>query len=325
MNPLQIHILAGAQAGARLQLNQSPVTFGRSGDCTLILDLPVVSRLHGELQIDESGQWVLVNHSSNGTRVGRKKATKKPIPLTDGASINIGDTEVFRIHFTATTAAAEQPHDIADEEQPVQPDKVPGAGMKGRSKLWIGLGVWFALCIGAMIFFATLGDKGDGRRSTSTASSFYYPGKEIDDMKGDDAGIEAIRRLLAEPPRYEDPNVSRYDEAIDRAARSAERGTADLFESYKNYQTAISYSDNRQRPFKDQGDVIRYDRILDELSIIIYTEYIQAYRLYHSNDYQQARDILERLRMDYYRVEDPEDNLANHIRKLRNAAHRKAN
>ncbi|MFK7788282.1 MAG: FHA domain-containing protein [Phycisphaeraceae bacterium] len=321
MNPLQIHILAGPQAGARLQLNQSPVTFGRSGDCTLILDLPVVSRLHGELQIDEQGQWVLVNHSSNGTRVGRKKATKKPIPLSDGVSINIGDTEVFRIHLTPVSAEDAQDADPGQAAQPAT--AAPGAGMKGRSKLWIGLGIWFGLCIAAMLFFATLGG-GDGP-STNTSAGFYYPGKEVEDQVGDDAGITAIRRLLAEPPAYEDPNESRYSEAIDRATRAAGQGTGELYTAYDAYQTAIRYSDNRTgQPFKDPADVTRYDRILNDLSVIIYTQYIEAFRRYKSNDYQGARDILERLRMRYYNEIDTEDKLANHIRKLYNAAHRRA-
>lgn len=323
MNPLQIHILAGAQAGARLQLNQSPVTFGRAGDCTLILDLPVVSRLHGELQIDEQGRWILVNHSSNGTRVGRKKATKKPIPLTDGVSINIGDTEVFRVHLTPPSADDEQD---AEQGQAAQPAKqAPGAGMKGRSKLWIGLGVWFAICIAAMIFFATLSGGNDPSTNNNAAAGFYYPGKEVDDQDGDEAGITAIRRLLAEPPAYEDPNASRYSEALNRAARAADGGADELYEAYRQYQIAIRYTDNQDEPLNDLGDVTRYDRILDELSKIIYARYIYAFRVYHEGKFQEARDVLERLRRSYYAEEDPNDNLANHIRKLRNAAHRRAN
>lgn len=319
MNPLQIHILAGPQAGSRLQLNQSPVTFGRAGDCTLILDLPVVSRLHGQLQLDDAGQWVLLNHSANGTRVGRKKATKKPVPLADGVAIIIGDTEVFRVHLTTPTPSTEQDDD--DEQAPAS--RAPGAGLKGRSKLWIGLGVWFALCIGAMIFFATLGGKGDKADAPPTAG-FYYPGREIDDLTGDAAGILAIKRLLAEPPTYQDPIASRYASHLDRANQAADRGPSGLYEAYRHYQQAISYSDNHDQPFINQNDVLRYDRILEELAEIIYTRYIYAYRAYHENRFQDARDTLDRLRMEYYKNEAPNDALANHIRKLRNAAHKRA-
>ena len=321
MSTLQIHILAGPQTGARLQLNQSPVTFGRSADCTLILDLPVVSRLHGELQLDEEGQWVLVNHSSNGTRVGRKKATKKPVPLSEGAAITIGDTEVFRVHFESAPADTTAEQNDSDEQPIAQ--HAPGAGLKGRSKLWIGLGIWFAICILAMVFFATLG--GGDKNNSSASAGFYYPGKEIEDKQGDEAGILAIRRLLSEPPVYQDPNASRYSSHLDRANRAADQGSTDLYEAYRQYQLAISFSDNREQPFDDNNDVLRYGRVLDELAEIIYTRYIYAYRAYHNNEFRQAHDVLFKLREEYYRNEDPDDALANHIRKLRNAAHRRSN
>lgn len=323
MSKLQIHILAGQQAGARLQLNQSPVIFGRSAECTLILDLPVVSRLHGELQLDEDGQWLLINHSSNGTRVGRKKATKKPIPLTDGAEIIIGDQEVFRVHLSAEPVDQAAEVGGVGEQAAGQETHARGAVIKGRSKLWIGLGVWFALCIGAMVFFATLrgGDKGN---TASATDAFYYPGREIEDMVGDEAGIRAIRQLLAELLPFEAPNASRYSTYVDRADQATEQGLSGLYDAYKQYQLAMSYSDNRQQPLKEPQHVQRYDRILNELSVIIYERYIYAYRVYHDNDYQQARDVLDRLRMEYYNNDDAEDPLANHIKKLRNAAHRRA-
>lgn len=325
MNPLQIHILAGAQAGARLQLNQSPVTFGRSADCTLILDLPVASRLHGELQVDEEGQWILVNHSSNGTRVGRKKATKKPIALADGVTITIGDTEVFRVHLTPPSAepqgvAAEAEDDYA--EQPDQP--APGAGAKGRSKLWIGLGVWFGICILAMVFFATFGGGEDNNNGTTNAG-FYKPGRGIEAANADEAGVIGIRRLLAAAPEYQDPDASRYSRYLDLANQSADRGSTDLYEAYKNYKLAIAYASDRDDPFTDQNDVLRYDRILNELSQIIYERYIYAYRAYNTNQFEESRKTLEELRTRYYRESSPSDELANHIRKLRNAAQRRAN
>ena len=322
MNPLQIHILAGQQAGARLQLNQPPVTFGRSGDCTLILDLPVASRLHGELQVDEEGQWVLLNHSANGTRVGRKKATKKPIVLTDGVSVTIGDTEVFRVHLTPASAEAEDQQ--AQDDYADQPDQpAPGAGMKGRSKLWIGLGVWFALCIVAMIFFATLGGDDDKGPST-TNTGFYYPGRGIEAENADEAGKIAIKRLLAEPPVYEDPDAARYTRYLDLANQAADRGSSQLYEAYKNYKLAIMFSSDRDEPFSD-SDVLRYDRILTELSAIIYDYYIRAYRAYDTNQFEMSRRLLEELRTKYYSTPDHDDTLANHIRTLRNAAQRRAN
>lgn len=319
MSTLQIHILAGQQAGARLQLNESPVTFGRSSECTLVLDLPVVSRLHGELQVNEEGQWVLVNHSTNGTRVGRKKATKKPLPLTDGTSIIIGDEEVFRVHLDAASASV--PAD-ADDKQPSPPTgQAPGASTKDRSKLWIGLGVWFAMCIAAMVFFATLGGNGKNDENNDT-DAFYFP--QAEGLTGEEGGIRAIRRLLAEHVAFQDPNASRYSTHLDRADQAADQGPSGLYQAYAEYQKAISFSDNHADPLKDSRHVQRYNRIVDELAEIIYKRYIYAYRAYRDSDYAQARQVLEALRDQYYRNEDPNDPLANHIRKLRNAAHDKA-
>ena len=319
MSTLQVHITAGAQAGARLQLNQSPITFGRSPECTLILDVPVVSRQHGELMIDEEGQWVLVNHSANGTRVGRKKATKKPVPLTDGASITIGDTEVFRVHLTQETAdaaAAQQDYEEDNADQPAQ--HAPGAGAKGKSKLWIGIGVWVAVCIGLMIFLATL--SGNDNKPSNTGGGIYYPGQEIDDMDGEEAGLTAIRRMLAEDPEYQDPNASRYSDHLDKAGRAADQGMDELYTAYRHYQQAISYSQDRDRPFENQNDVLRYDRVIDELTQIIYIRYLEAWRLHDKGDYKRAASILEELRLKYYRNDDPNDTLANHIRTLTNSA-----
>lgn len=323
MSTLQIHITAGPQAGARLQLNQAPVTFGRSADCTLVLDVPVVSRMHGELHLDEQGRWLLTNHSANGTRVGRKKA-KKPILLTDGASIIIGDIEIFRVHLDEPSDDT-PPAFKEEQEDTAQPVKAaPGAGTKDRSKLWIGLGVWFALCLGGLIFAVTL--KGDGEQPDgSNSGAFYYPGRDIEDLSGEEAGLKDIRLLLADKPPREDPDAARYSTYLTKAREFAEQGPSALFDAYDNYQKAIAVSDDPDQPFDEPLDITRYNRILEDLSATIYARYVYAYNSYHSNEYQLARQVLEDLRNKYYRVNDPDDALANHIRKLRNAAHSRAN
>lgn len=329
MSTLQVHITAGPQAGARLQLNQSPVSFGRSQENALVLDLPVVSRQHGELLIDEdTGQWLLVNHSANGTRVGRKKITKKPITLTDGAVVTIGETEVFRVHLAGGAPEADAPYAAAapagtaasaDDEDFV--DIAPGTGAKGRSKLWIGLGIWFGLCILAMIFFATLGGSGD---ENTAAWKPWVPGQNITDMTpGQDRGITEIRRMLAEEPDFEDPNPSRFTQAINKATEAADENPRGLFDSYRYFQLAISYTDNQQSPLATEQDQL-YQYVLQELAEAIYKKYIYAYRLYNTGDYKGALDELTNLRRAYYRTSDAGDKLAGHIEDLRNAARKKA-
>jgi len=316
VSTLQVHITAGAQTGARLQLNQHPVTFGRSAENTLVLDLPVVSRLHGELTRDEQGRWVLVNHSQNGTRVGRKKVTKKPQLLTEGAAVIIGDTEVFRVHLVAAVVPVGSPDSYADNGD--DSDAAPRTAPKGRSKLWIGLGIWFTLCIGLMIFFATLrgDDKGDG----NSGAGIYIPGNEIEDLEGEEAGVASIKNLLVEPLPFSEPNASRYSRHLDSARQSATAGPMSLYDAYSHYQQAITYCENREEPLPSL-DKLQFEKVIDQLATIIYDRYINAYRLFKRGDYKQASNILDRLRMEFYKTTDPEDPLANHIKRLRNAAH----
>lgn len=320
MTTLQLHITAGPQAGARLQLNQPPVSFGRSAENALVLDLPVVSRQHGELALDEDGEWVLINHSHNTTRVGRKKATKKPVPLTDGAAITIGDTEVFRVYLTQ--AAAEQapaPDQAPAEQQPSNKDRAPGAGLRGRSKLWIGLGAWFGLCILAMIFLATL-DNGEDDGGANNAG-FFVPGSGIDDMVGPEAGKTEIKRLLDDPLPANDPNEQRYNNHLTDARAAANAGTRSLYDAYHHYQRAISYANNRNDPLQSL-DQLKFENVMNQLAEIIYDRYIEAYRRYNAGDFRTARNILDNLRQNYYRGDHrTNDPLANHIRELRSAAH----
>lgn len=327
MTTLQVQITTGPQAGARLQLNTSPVSFGRSAENTLVIDAPVVSRQHGELMIDDAGQWVLVNHSTNGTRVGRKKATKKPVPLTDGVPITIGDTEVFRVYLVTheqSPAPADAAHEQGEQEAAQQPaDRAPGAGLKGRSKLWIILGAWFVLCIGAMIFFATL-DKGED--NTNNGPNIYIPGNEIAELDGREAGVAAIKRLLVVPIAPQDPNPARYTTHLNRANDANDGGKLMLYEAYKNYQKAKSYSDDRDNPF-DAQNRLKYDNILNELSQIIYDEYMLAERLYRGADYKQSRAILDDLRQKFYPgdLREGEDKLSDHIKRLQFEVNRRVN
>ncbi len=321
MSTLQVHITAGPQAGARFQLNTSPVSFGRSPENTLALDVSVVSRQHGELVREEDGTWVLINHSANGTRVGRKKVTKKPLPLTNGASIIIGDTEVFRVYLTGADAQA-QTDDNFDEDEPAQPaGRAPGAGLKGRSKLWIGLGVWFALCIGVMIFLATL--KNDTNDNTGNNAGIWNPGQSLPvSERGPDADTDEVRDLLLKKPRPQDPNQSLYDKHLADARAAADRGNRGLYEAYQHYQQAIAYSSNRSDPLASL-DQIKFDNTINQLAGIIAVEYRRALRLYDKGDYEQAAEILFSLKSVYYSSADPEDELANHINRLRNAAQRR--
>jgi pSer/pThr/pTyr-binding forkhead associated (FHA) protein len=321
VSTLQVHITAGPQAGARFQLNTSPVSFGRSPDNTLVLDVAVVSRQHGELVREDDGSWTLINHSSNGTRVGRKKVTKKPYPLSDGAAITIGDTEVFRIHLVedGTPPPAATAQDDEPAEQPA--GQAPGAGLKGKSKLWIGLGVWIGLCVVLMIVGAlTLGGN-DNDDNTQGDAGIWNPGQTVPNMSpGEQADIADVKRLLEQRLAPEDPNDTLYTDHLADANDAYELGKQGLFDGYRHYQQAISYAQDRDDPL-DSLDQIKYGNVIDQLAVIIAEDYRRAYRLYNQGKYPQATAILDDLRRNYYDPPEQDDTLANHIKRLRNAAH----
>lgn len=322
MSTLQVQITAGAQAGSRFQLNTSPVSFGRSAENTLVIEESVVSRQHGELHRDPNGQWVLVNLSTNGTRVGRKKVTKKPFTLSDGDSVIIGETEVFRVYLITDDADADDTD--ADDNNAQQPaGHAPGAGLKGKSKLWIGLGIWFGVCILAMVIGAMLlvGDDDPSAAGANGAAQFWNPGQTLPET-GEEADIADVKRLLLEPLPPQDPNASAYTLHLNKARDAYEQGDAGLFTAYRHYEQAISYSQNRDNPL-EAFDQIKYGNAVDELAKIIAQEYRLALRLYNTGKYPQVTAVLDNLRRDYYNPPEQDDTLANHIRKLRNAAHKR--
>lgn len=283
MNALQVHITAGPQAGARLQLSQSPVSFGRSPDNTLVIDLPVVSRQHGEL-VFEDGQWVLVNRSANGTRLNRKRITKKPRPIADGASVVIGDEEVFRIYLTE--AAAQAVPEATQEDQPQQPSQAPGAGLKGRSRLWLFAAIWFGLMIGLfVVLFAFFGDDGKDNTGPSNRIVLY-------------ANAEEVRDILKREPEREGYVASHYESHLANARDAYDSNPRDLYEAYDSYRRAMRVMPEEQDNLIGE-DLQRYNDVEEELAELIYEQYDRAYRAERAKQFQRAVDILDDLRDDF--------------------------
>ena len=283
MIALQIHITAGPQAGTRLQLTQSPATFGRAPENTLILDLSTVSRNHGELRFEDD-QWWLINLSQNGTKVGRKRVTKKPRLLSDGASIIIGDEEVFRVHHVGDTAppAANEPASTSPAEQgaPQPGQAAPGTGARGRSKLWILLAIWFGLCIGIFVLlYTTIGQKDGDGPSRTTLVSF-------------DSAHE-IRQILKQEVERATPDNYRYTENIAKGRTAYNRKPRELYEAYRYFRSAMRYLPASQK--LDHVDRQRYDLVLDELSALIFERYQQASDLHQQGAHEEAIDEIDRL------------------------------
>ena len=76
---------------------------GESASPHLLLDDPAISRDHLELRVDPADGVVLLDRSTNGTRVnGRKVERDEPLSLTDGDFIEVG---TIRMSFRSLDAA----------------------------------------------------------------------------------------------------------------------------------------------------------------------------------------------------------------------------
>ncbi|MFJ8350233.1 FHA domain-containing protein [Streptomyces sp. NPDC094153] len=90
--PASITGRVGPLAGRRFPVGAAPVTFGRSGDSSVVIASGRASRLHAEV-LREAGRYVLYDRGSrNGTLVNGNQVTTHV--LASGDEITIGD-EVF--------------------------------------------------------------------------------------------------------------------------------------------------------------------------------------------------------------------------------------
>jgi pSer/pThr/pTyr-binding forkhead associated (FHA) protein len=84
-------VLEGSLAGTSVTLGTTPITIGRSADCTVVIDDDYASNHHARISPYESG-WIIEDlGSTNGTYVQRTRVTgAMNVPL--GTPIRIGKT-----------------------------------------------------------------------------------------------------------------------------------------------------------------------------------------------------------------------------------------
>ena len=89
--PRHLVITAGSLAGQSLDLDNAPVTIGRSPESTLVLTDDYASTHHARL-LPKDGQWLIEDlGSTNGTYLDKEKVTR-PTPVPPGAKVRIGKT-----------------------------------------------------------------------------------------------------------------------------------------------------------------------------------------------------------------------------------------
>ncbi|MEU9456333.1 FHA domain-containing protein [Streptomyces sp. NPDC048277] len=91
--PTQLHVIAGPDAGGVHLLHGGQITIGRSADADVPLDDPDVSRLHCAVTVAADGRVAVADlNSTNGTALDGTRVTDRPVRLTPGALLRIGES-----------------------------------------------------------------------------------------------------------------------------------------------------------------------------------------------------------------------------------------
>jgi len=86
-------VVEGSLTGTELTLSDQPITLGRSGDCTLVLDDDYASNRHARIAPRE-GTWIVEDMgSTNGTFLNRTRVTG-PTVIPLGTPVRIGKTVI---------------------------------------------------------------------------------------------------------------------------------------------------------------------------------------------------------------------------------------
>ncbi|MCG8400734.1 MAG: FHA domain-containing protein [Firmicutes bacterium] len=306
MTPIQIQILAGRQAGRRVVLQQSPITFGREADNDLLIDMPFVSRRHGELRFD-SDSWFVLNQSPNGMKVGRRVCKDMPVAVSGTQTLSIGTDPILRVTPQPGATVGEEPTTADDPEAT---GDVPQK--KGISKTWIGIGVYLVLVIVAVAFFATL--KGNDNESTALRH-----GDEPVELTDQEIQLEILAPLPPEKP--DERTASRHLQAAKNQLARMDIDEASLYEAHDSFRRAIAFSADRRLP--SPIDERRHEFVQRKLIDEITKRYRSAVNEYRGGDPELAEEEFEEL-TNIYRARRDKSPLARSIYQHEVAATRKA-
>ncbi|MEU7582719.1 FHA domain-containing protein [Streptomyces sp. NPDC041068] len=89
----QLHVVAGPDAGGVHLLHGGQIRVGRSADADVPLDDPDVSRLHCAVTLTPDGRVTVTDlGSTNGTAVDGREVTDRPVRLSPGSLLRIGES-----------------------------------------------------------------------------------------------------------------------------------------------------------------------------------------------------------------------------------------
>ncbi|QQC89570.1 FHA domain-containing protein [Streptomyces alfalfae] len=89
----QLHVVAGPDAGGVHLLHGGQIRVGRSAEADVALDDPDVSRLHCAVTLAADGRVTVEDlGSTNGTSVDGREVTGRPVPVSTGSLLRIGES-----------------------------------------------------------------------------------------------------------------------------------------------------------------------------------------------------------------------------------------
>ncbi|MFD6421974.1 FHA domain-containing protein [Streptomyces sp. NPDC060198] len=91
--PARLHVVAGPDAGGVHLLHGGQIRIGRSADADVPLDDPDVSRLHCAVTVSGDGRVTVADlGSTNGTSLDGAEIGTRPVPLSAGALLRLGES-----------------------------------------------------------------------------------------------------------------------------------------------------------------------------------------------------------------------------------------
>jgi hypothetical protein len=183
--PLVVPIIGRLQVGRK--------SGGTSGPSQLLLDDPAISRDHFEVRADPAEGAVLVDHSTNGTRInGHRVGRDEPCSLTDGDFLEVG---TIRMSFRSLDA----PERISDAVR---------AAIREIEHAHV------ATVVGDVVGFTAMAER-DGDAAAAAADELFAALAELAQAHGATASLREGDSLFAAWDVTPDP------EAADKAVRFA--------------------------------------------------------------------------------------------------------
>ncbi len=285
-----IQWLTGPGQGRKATFTQKVVTLGRDAGNSLVVDQSFVSRRHGEIRL-ENDQWVLVNQSPNGTKVNRTLVTDKPCALKAGDVVRIGDIDIFEVGFVETSATGQHAAAMnsADDDGKIASQAGTGgkASLSRRTKLWVGLIIWWVVMLGGFVFFMTLDEKPGTSQNAETQA---LSNQQIEQV--------LIREIESAPTSAVD--YRRHIEEGRALAGSLTASRSNLYKAYREYRNALSVAENRR--FADDLDQLTYENLQREIVQQTQERYRQAYARLRTGQYATAATEFSRLADDLYHL-----------------------